>query len=77
MRSRSTLVGFIKYRPEITKLNSFCFDNSYDISLGSVTGNLRQHSELHYVGLGKIKTKWTWTDVITPQSPIFVWSTSR
>ena len=28
MRSNSTLVGFIKYCPEITKQNSFCFDNS-------------------------------------------------
>ena len=44
-----------------------------DISSGTVTGcclwslgNLRQHTELHYVGWTKIKTNWTQTDVITP-----------
>ena len=43
-----------------------------DIGSGSVTGcclwslgNLRQHTELHYIGWAKIKTNWTQTDVIT------------
>ena len=28
-------------------------------------GDIRQHTELHNVGWAKIKTNWTWTDVIT------------
>ena len=28
-------------------------------------GNLRQHTELHYVGWAELKTIWTWTDVIS------------
>ena len=33
---------------------------------GPYLDNLRQHTELHYVGWVKIKTNWTQTDVITP-----------